>query len=80
MKKIQQAIKAVAQAVIVGAIRAYQFTLGPLLPMACRFEPSCSRYALEAVRKYGPWRGSALAVLRIVRCNPLHPGGYDPVP
>lgn len=80
MKKNQQGIKAAAQAVIVGAIKVYQHTLGPLLPMACRFEPSCSRYALEAVRKYGPWRGSALAVLRVVRCNPLHPGGYDPVP
>ncbi len=80
MKKIRRATEVTAQAVIVGAIKVYQYTLGPLLPMSCRFEPSCSRYALEAVRKYGPWRGSALAVLRIVRCNPLHPGGYDPVP
>ncbi len=80
MKKIRRATEATAQAVIVGAIKVYQYTLGPLLPMSCRFEPSCSRYALEAVRKYGPWRGSALAFLRIVRCNPLHPGGYDPVP
>jgi putative membrane protein insertion efficiency factor len=80
VKMIQRAIEAAFRTFIVAAIKVYQHTLGPLLPMACRFEPSCSRYALEAVRRYGPWRGAALAVLRIVRCNPLHPGGYDPVP
>ena len=80
MEKLKRAIDAAAQALIVAFIRPYQFTLGPLMPMSCRFEPSCSRYALEAVRKHGPWRGSALAALRIIRCNPLNAGGYDPVP
>lgn len=80
MEKLKKAIDAAAQALIVVFIRTYRFTLGPLMPMSCRFEPSCSRYALEAVRKHGPWRGSALATLRIIRCNPLNAGGYDPVP
>jgi putative membrane protein insertion efficiency factor len=80
MEKLKKAIDGAAQAFIVAFIRTYQFTLGPLMPMSCRFEPSCSRYALEAVRKHGPWRGSALAALRIIRCNPLNAGGYDPVP
>ena len=80
MEKLKKAIDAAAQAFIVAFIRTYQLTLGPLMPMSCRFEPSCSRYALEAVRKHGPWRGSALAALRIIRCNPLNAGGYDPVP
>lgn len=80
MNKLERAIDAAAEAFIVAFIRAYQLTVGPLMPMSCRFEPSCSRYALEAVRKHGPWRGFALAALRIIRCNPLNAGGYDPVP
>jgi putative membrane protein insertion efficiency factor len=80
MKRARKAIDAAAKALVVGLIRSYQLALGPLMPMSCRFEPSCSRYALEAVRKHGPWRGSALAALRIIRCNPLNAGGYDPVP
>lgn len=61
-------------------VRGYQMFLGPLLPAACRFYPSCSQYALEALEKHGAWRGSSLAVRRILRCNPFHPGGFDPVP
>jgi len=80
MKTLGKAIDAAAKALVVGAIRSYQLALGPLIPLSCRFEPSCSRYALEAVRKYGPWRGCALAASRIIRCNPLNAGGYDPVP
>jgi putative membrane protein insertion efficiency factor len=63
-----------------GAIRAYQLLLAPVLPRACRFEPSCSQYALAALRKHGFWRGLWLGLCRIGRCHPLHPGGYDPVP
>lgn len=48
--------------------------------MSCRFEPSCSRYALEALRRHGPFRGTLLAVWRVLRCNPFNAGGYDPVP
>lgn len=69
-----------AQACCIGAIRAYQAIIAPLLPAACRFQPSCSEYAVEAVHRYGAWRGSSLAVWRVLRCQPLCKGGYDPVP
>jgi hypothetical protein len=61
-------------------IRGYQYFLRPLLGANCRFAPSCSEYAREAVEKYGAWKGVWLAVKRISRCHPYHPGGYDPVP
>ncbi|MDR7554892.1 MAG: membrane protein insertion efficiency factor YidD [Armatimonadota bacterium] len=66
--------------VLIGVIRTYQRVVSPLLPRSCRFYPSCSSYALEAIERHGSWRGVVLAVRRIVRCHPLHPGGYDPVP
>lgn len=61
-------------------IRLYQITLSPLLPPSCRFEPSCSRYTYQAIERYGFLRGGWMGVRRIVRCNPLNPGGFDPVP
>ncbi len=61
-------------------IRLYQCTLSPLIGPACRFEPSCSQYAIEAIRRFGVARGCWLAVCRIGRCHPWHSGGYDPVP
>jgi putative membrane protein insertion efficiency factor len=61
-------------------IRFYQIAVSPLLPPSCRFYPTCSAYAYEAVRKYGLFKGGRLAVWRILRCNPYHKGGYDPVP
>ncbi len=61
-------------------IHAYRWTLKPLLGMQCRFEPSCSAYALLAIAEHGAARGAALAGRRILRCNPWHPGGADPVP
>jgi len=63
-----------------GLIRAYQLTLSPLLGPRCRFYPSCSQYALEAVGQHGALRGSWLALRRLARCHPWHAGGYDPVP
>lgn len=64
----------------IAAIWVYRVTLSPLIGGQCRFEPTCSRYALEAYRQYGACRGTALTIRRVLRCHPLHPGGYDPVP
>lgn len=61
-------------------IRGYQKFISPGLPPSCRFTPSCSQYALEAVAKYGALKGSWLAARRLVRCHPFNPGGYDPIP
>jgi putative membrane protein insertion efficiency factor len=61
-------------------IRAYQLCISPLLGARCRFHPSCSQYALEAVSVHGSLRGAALALRRLARCHPFHHGGYDPVP
>ncbi|HEY0394005.1 MAG TPA: membrane protein insertion efficiency factor YidD [Candidatus Elarobacter sp.] len=63
-----------------GALRGYKRFLSPILPPACRFSPTCSEYAAEAIEKHGVLRGGTLAVRRLVRCGPWHPGGYDPVP
>lgn len=60
-------------------IRAYQFLISPLLTPSCRFMPSCSEYAIEALKKHGVLRGSWMSVKRISKCHPLHPGGWDPV-
>ena len=61
-------------------VRAYQVTLGQLLPPACRYYPTCSAYAIEALERYGAFRGGMLGIKRILRCHPFRPGGYDPVP
>ncbi len=61
-------------------IQAYRLLLSPMLGSNCRFAPSCSCYALQAIDVHGPVRGLALAIARIMRCNPFHPGGHDPVP
>jgi hypothetical protein len=61
-------------------IRAYQYLLRPLLGSNCRFYPSCSDYAREAIERHGALRGLWLAVRRVARCHPYHPGGFDPVP
>ena len=61
-------------------IRGYQFVLSPWVGQHCRFTPTCSHYAIEAITRYGAWRVSWLAVRRIARCHPLCDGGHDPVP
>lgn len=65
--------------ILIGLVRLYQIFVSPLLGPRCRFYPSCSHYAIEALQKKGLLKGSALAVWRILRCNPLSTGGYDPV-
>lgn len=65
---------------LIALVRLYQRLISPLLPPSCRFYPSCSAYAVEALRRHGAVRGLALTVWRLGRCHPLHPGGFDPVP
>ena len=65
---------------LIRAVRAYRLLFSGMLPSACRFHPSCSHYADEALRRHGALRGGRLTLLRLCRCGPWHPGGYDPVP
>lgn len=65
---------------LLAVLRGYKRFLSPLLPPACRFEPTCSMYAMNAVEKYGAARGSWMAFRRLMRCHPFHAGGFDPVP
>jgi uncharacterized protein len=66
--------------VLVLVVRGYQIWIGPLLPAACRYSPTCSVYAVEALERHGALKGSYLAARRILRCHPFHRGGFDPVP
>ncbi len=63
---------------LIASVHVYQAALRPLFPSACRYQPSCSEYFILAVRKYGPLRGACKGFLRICRCNPFYPGGFDP--
>ena len=66
--------------ILASCVRGYQLAISPLLPPSCRFSPSCSQYALEAITRHGALKGTWLAARRLVRCHPFHPGGFDPVP
>lgn len=65
--------------ILIILIRFYQIVISPLFAPCCRFYPSCSEYAIVALREHGPLKGSRLALLRLLKCHPFHPGGYDPV-
>jgi putative membrane protein insertion efficiency factor len=65
--------------VLISLLRVYKAVVSPLLPPSCRFTPTCSEYAMEAIRKYGALRGTYLGARRLLRCHPFHRGGYDPV-
>ncbi|MHB8974363.1 MAG: membrane protein insertion efficiency factor YidD [Pirellulaceae bacterium] len=78
MTALRRTVTAAISWLLILGVRAYQCVLSPLLGGSCRFTPSCSVYFVEAVRKYGPWRGSWLGFRRILRCHPFHPGGQDP--
>ncbi|MEW6687752.1 MAG: membrane protein insertion efficiency factor YidD [Pseudomonadota bacterium] len=73
-------MRTLANRLLLALLRAYRYAISPLLPAACRFHPSCSAYAEEALRRHGPLRGGWLAARRVCRCGPWHPGGFDPVP
>jgi putative membrane protein insertion efficiency factor len=61
-------------------IRAYQILISPMLGQSCRFSPTCSNYSMQAIERFGFFKGSWLTGLRLLRCHPFHPGGYDPIP
>jgi putative membrane protein insertion efficiency factor len=68
------------QKVLLLLIRFYQYAVSPLFPPSCRYVPTCSAYAYEAIQRHGVLQGTALALKRVLRCHPFRPGGYDPVP
>jgi len=76
---VVEALRRGAQAVVLAPVVAYQKLISPAIPRRCKYEPTCSRYALDAVREYGILRGLVLAGWRLLRCNPWSYGGYDPV-
>jgi putative membrane protein insertion efficiency factor len=78
--KIKNLAKRFLQAVLVAGIHFYRIAVSPLFPPACRYHPTCSAYALEAIEKYGPLKGAWIGLKRIMRCHPWKSGGYDPVP
>ena len=78
--KIESAIRKVLSFPFILLVRFYQICISPLKPATCRFTPTCSAYAIEALRKYGPIKGIWLAAKRIIRCHPWGGSGYDPVP
>lgn len=66
--------------ILIIILRFYKKFVSPLLPNSCRFHPTCSVYAMEAIEKHGAFRGMVLAIKRILKCHPFHKGGFDPVP
>lgn len=65
--------------ILIGMVRLYQMAISPFFPQSCRFYPTCSEYAIQAIQRYGALKGLSKAASRIMKCHPLHPGGYDPV-
>ncbi len=80
MKKLYQALRWLLSKTMLALIAFYRSCISPLTPPACRYTPTCSQYAQEAIVKYGPFRGGWLALTRILRCHPFGGSGYDPVP
>jgi putative membrane protein insertion efficiency factor len=78
MRFLWAALVALPAWLLIAGVRLYQLALSPLLGRHCRFTPTCSEYFIQSVKKYGAVRGSFRGVLRICRCHPFHPGGYDP--
>jgi putative membrane protein insertion efficiency factor len=78
MRQLATVIWHLPRSLLIAAVRVYQWTLSPLIGQHCRFEPTCSAYFIAAVQKYGAVRGAWRGALRICRCHPFQPGGYDP--
>ncbi len=72
-------VKGIIKNILIGVIKLYQWTIGPVIGETCRFYPSCSHYGVEALKKHGALKGSWLTIKRICRCHPWNPGGIDPV-
>ena len=80
IRALYRGICLILKGILIALIQFYRHVISPMFPPCCRFVPTCSAYALEAVRRYGPFKGGWLAIRRILRCHPFNPGGYDPVP
>lgn len=80
IRRVNAVIKKVLARILILAVRFYQICISPFFPPTCRYIPTCSVYFIQAVEKYGPFKGSYLGIRRILRCHPGHPGGFDPVP
>jgi putative membrane protein insertion efficiency factor len=78
--RICTSVAGIVSRVLICGIWFYRNTLGLVFPPACRFHPSCSEYATEALKRFGPFKGGLLSAKRLLRCHPFHPGGYDPLP
>jgi putative membrane protein insertion efficiency factor len=80
MRRVLDAVVAAVDWALVGLIRVYQYAISPMFGQRCKYYPSCSNYAIGAIREHGPLKGIGLASWRLLRCNPFSNGGYDPVP
>ena len=79
MRRIARTVKNILKRSIILMVRGYQIFISPIMPGKCRFYPTCSTYFIQAVEKYGPFKGSLLGIKRILKCHPFHEGGYDPL-
>ncbi|MFB6343798.1 membrane protein insertion efficiency factor YidD [Saccharicrinis sp. FJH2] len=80
MNKVLNIPKKLLTGILVLLVKFYQYVISPLIPASCRYTPTCSEYSVQALKKYGPFKGLWLSVKRILRCNPWGGSGYDPVP
>lgn len=79
LRKIYKYSGIISRKILIALIKFYQRAISPAFPHTCRFYPTCSNYSIEAIEKYGIFKGGLMSIWRIVRCNPFNPGGYDPV-
>ncbi len=79
MRKAAEAGREILKRILILLVRGYQIFISPIMPGKCRFYPTCSTYFIQAVEKYGPFKGTLLGIRRILKCHPFHEGGYDPL-